>query len=72
MNPMASATAAVATGKVKRSFVEGMELPLNKDAKHVKRTAVVDNRQAWERLDDRLIWWIGLGMTVIGGTAYLL
>lgn len=66
MNPTASGPAPAPTGKSKRSLLDGMELPLNKDAKHIKRA---ENKPT---LDANLIWWVGLGMTAFGGVAYLL
>jgi len=66
LNPTATPTAS-ATGKVKRSIesIEGLSLPLNKDAVHIKRT--VSNT-----IDLDLLWWVGVGMTIFGGAAYLL
>jgi hypothetical protein len=68
MNPTAtSAGAAAATSKAsKRSVDDGLNVPLNKNAKHIKRDT------EWKSLDASVIWWIGIGMTVFGGAAYLL
>lgn len=70
LNPTATATAA-STGKVKRSFgeVEGMELPLNKDAAHIKRGV---DQPRLHRIDLNMLWWAGVGMTIFGGAAYLM
>jgi len=68
MNPTTTATAgATATAKSKRSWggKDGLVLPMNKDAKHIKRTTS-------QPLDANMIWWAGIGMTVFGGAAYLL
>jgi len=64
MNPTSSSAAA--TSKKKRSIVDGFDVPLNRDAKHIKRT------EGRAPLDANLIWWVGVGMTVFGGAAYLL
>jgi hypothetical protein len=64
MNP--TATASV-TGTLKRSFMdEELDVPLNKNAKHLKRDT------NWKFLDTTLMWWTGVGITVFGGAAYLL
>lgn len=71
MNPTstaAAATAAATTKAAKRSFIDGMELPLNKHAKHIKRTTDTSS----SKLDADLIWWAGVGITILGGAAYLL
>lgn len=70
MNPTTTATAA----KVKRTVgaePEGQEydVPLNKDAIHMKR----DFEQSLiHRVDLNMVWWTGVGMTLFGGIAYLL
>lgn len=68
MNPTATASgAAAATGASKRSVdAEELVLPLNKDAKHIKRDT--DSKP----IDATWIWWTGIAMTVFGGAAYLL
>ncbi len=66
MNPTTAASASP-TSKAKRDYVEGMELPLNKDAKHIKRSI-----ERSPTIDVNIIWWMGVGMTVFGGAAYLL
>jgi hypothetical protein len=74
MNPTststASGTAATASGKSKRGVDSqgGYALPLNKDAKHIKR----DTETPSKLLDANLVWWLGMGMTLLGGAAYLL
>lgn len=64
MNPTTTATQAASTAKAKRD-VE-FDLPLNKNAKHIVRD--VDRKP----IDAGLVWWMGIGMTVLGGAAYLL
>jgi hypothetical protein len=68
MNPTTTASgAAVTTGASKRSVdAEELVLPLNKDAKHIKRDT--DSKP----IDATWIWWTGIAMTVFGGAAYLL
>ena len=68
MNPTATSSGAAATTKASKRGMDKEELvlPLNKDSKHIKRDT--DGKP----LDANLIWWIGLGMTVFGGAAYLL
>jgi len=70
LNPTSAAASATAKAKAKRDFVDGFEVPLNKDAKHIKRTTVEGKRSLW--LDVGVVWWLGVGMTVLGGAAYLL
>ena len=64
LNPTSSSTGAAAqsTGKTKRSVdgLEGFAEPLNK---HV----VMEKKEPWNA--DKW-WWIGVGMTGIGGVAY--
>ncbi|RDW79697.1 protein ROT1 [Coleophoma cylindrospora] len=73
MNPTTSAATSTATSKVKRSTGEEDELeieyslPLNKNAKHIKR----DNPKR-SPVDLNFLWWAGVGMCVFGGAAYLL
>lgn len=64
MNPTTTATGAAATGKSKRDL--DYDLPLNKGAKHIKR----ENER--KPFDSGMVWWLGVGMTILGGTAYLL
>jgi len=68
LNPTTTATGAAATtGASKRSVgEEELVLPLNKDAKHIKRDT--DSKP----IDATWIWWTGIAMTVFGGAAYLL
>lgn len=70
MNPTTTATAAEATAqateagasaKVKRGLEE-LSLPLNKHA--LKKRAEPVNVDRW--------WWIGVGMTALGGAAYMM
>ncbi len=68
MNPTATASGAAATTKASKRSVdtEKLVLPLNKDAKHIKRdTDSLSFDATW-------VWWIGIAMTVFGGAAYLL
>lgn len=64
MNPTAAASS---TSKAKRSLNDDGEevLPMNHNANLRKHTAK-------DTLDASLIWWAGVGMTVMGGAAYLL
>lgn len=64
MNPTTTATGAASTAKAKREL--GVDLPLNKNAKHIARN--LDRKP----VDAGFVWWIGIGMTVLGGAAYLL
>lgn len=68
MNPTTTgAGAAATTGASKRNIdSEGQVLPLNKDVQHIKRDA--DRRPP----DATWIWWMGIGMTLFGGAAYLI
>jgi hypothetical protein len=70
MNP--TATAPTATGKVKRGeegFVPQMAVPLNKNAMHIKRDP--SQQPILHRIDLNMLWWTGVGMTVLGGAIYL-
>jgi hypothetical protein len=67
MNPTATATAAGATGKVKRGQ-EHFAAPLNKDS-HIYAP---EKLPLMHRIDLNLVWWTGIAMIVFGGTAYLL
>jgi hypothetical protein len=71
MNPTATASGAAGTSAAAKRDVDGeeLEVPLNKDAQHIKRE---NQRPQRDWLDANLVWWIGLGMTVFGGAAYLL
>jgi hypothetical protein len=71
MNPTAAATAAAsATGNAKRGLSEEMVVPLNKDAAHIKRG--IEQPSLIHRIDLDMVWWGGVGLTIFGGTAYLL
>lgn len=71
MNPTTSAATAAATAKVKRGAVEEeYVLPLNKDAKHIKRHGEV--APLMHRIDVNMVWWAGVGMTMFGAAAYLM
>ncbi|PVH86060.1 hypothetical protein DL98DRAFT_450865 [Cadophora sp. DSE1049] len=47
----------------------GYDVPLNKDAIHVKRDF---EQPLLHRVDLNMVWWTGVGMTLFGGVAYLL
>lgn len=80
LNPTSSAS-ATSKAKAKRWFgaseeqehlghVEGIPLPLNKNAEHIKRGI---QQQSWiHRIDLDFVWWTGIGMAVFGGAAYLI
>ncbi|KFY09237.1 hypothetical protein V492_05562 [Pseudogymnoascus sp. VKM F-4246] len=74
MNPTDKADGAKETGKAKRGegFTESLYEPLNKDAKHIKRhiAGAMDVTPGSGVADT--VWWAGVGMTVLGGAAYLL
>lgn len=63
MNPTAAASTATAAAKAKRG-VFGSN-PMNQEKLRTPRSD-----RNW--IDAGTIWWIGVGMTVVGGTAYLL
>jgi hypothetical protein len=68
MNPTTTETGAAATTGASKRSIDGEELvlPLNKDAKHIKRDT--DSKP----IDATWVWWTGIAMTVFGGAAYLL
>jgi len=66
MNPTTAAPAA--TGNAKRGLEEWV-LPLNKNAMHLKRDTPLP---LLHQIDLNIMWWIGVGMTIFGGAAYLL
>jgi hypothetical protein len=68
--PSATGAAASASGHSKRGVGSDGEyvLPLNKDAKHIKRETETPSKM----LDANFVWWLGVGMTIFGGGAYLL
>jgi hypothetical protein len=66
MNPTATATgAASATGKVKRgTAAEEESLPMNRHVLGKRRVAAgLIDAEKW--------WWVGVGMTALGGVGYL-
>ena len=67
MNPTTKATTTAAS-KAKRDANE-LDVPLNKDAKHIKRDAILP---LTHRIDLNMLWWAGVGMTIFGGAAYLM
>jgi hypothetical protein len=69
MNPTATATASGKKSK-RTAGLEEMAIPLNKDAKHIKRG--MEKPSLIERVDLNVLWWTGIGMVIFGGTAYLL
>ncbi|KAG9234959.1 chaperone for protein-folding within the ER, fungal-domain-containing protein [Amylocarpus encephaloides] len=72
MNPTSSATAA---SKAKRSAgpeTEQMDVPLNINAKHIKRGIEERSPSLLHMIDLNILWWTSVGMVVFGGTAYLL
>lgn len=76
MNPTSTAGAPKETAKGQRRRSdepsESLIEPLNKDAKHIKRHVPlsVEVRRAPDMANS--LWWVGVGMTVVGGAAYLL
>lgn len=67
LNPTSSAKSS---SKAKRGISDEEEeevIPLNINAKHIKR-GIVDEKG----IDAGLLWWTGIGMTVFGGVAYML
>ena len=67
LNPTA---AAAPTGKAKRGEEDLYTVPLNQNAAHIVRR---DSTQPFiERIDLNMIWWAGVGMTILGGAAYLM
>lgn len=73
MNPTATATAgASTTAKAKkRSMEDFLTLPLNKDAAHIKREGDMPEGLI-HRIDMKILWWSGIGMTIFGAAAYML
>ncbi|KAK0102965.1 Reversal of tor2 lethality [Cadophora gregata f. sp. sojae] len=47
----------------------GYDVPLNKDAIHMKRDF---EQPLIHRVDLNMVWWTGVGLTLFGGVAYLL
>ncbi|KFY50965.1 hypothetical protein V496_09045 [Pseudogymnoascus sp. VKM F-4515 (FW-2607)] len=75
MNPTDKADAAKETGsKAKRGegSVESLLEPLNKNAKHIKRhvSGTMEVKPTSSMANS--VWWAGVGMTLLGGAAYLL
>lgn len=67
MNPTATATAAAAATGTARGRTRRTEERVEKRAGQGK---VQNGRE--ERMDmANLVWWLGVGMTVLGGAAYL-
>lgn len=65
MNPTTAAASSTAKAKRGLSGNEEEVLPMNHNA-NLRKHNVKDT------LDASLIWWAGVGMTVMGGAAYLL
>lgn len=70
MNPTAAAASATSKAKRGESDVPQMEVPLNKNAVHVKRD--FSEQSFLQRIDLNMLWWAGVGMTIFGGAAYVL
>jgi len=75
MNPTGTAKStstavASSTANAKREYSpeDEFDLPLNKYASHIKR----DDLQPRYLANAGLVWWIGVGMSLLGGIAYLL
>lgn len=71
MNPTATATStSTASAKAKREYTaeDEFDLPLNKYSYHNKR----DNDESRYLPHPNLVWWMGIGMSLLGGVAYLL
>jgi len=67
LNPTST---AAPTGKSKRGEEEQYAVPLNQNAAHIVRR---DSTQPLiERIDLNMVWWAGVGMTILGGAAYLM
>lgn len=72
MNPTAAAAAPTAGAKAKRGEKTQYDIPLNINAQHIKRDGRGLGKHALERVDVNMVWWVGVGMCVFGGAAYLL
>lgn len=71
MNPTSGAkSTATSTANAKREYSaeDEYDLPLNKYANHIKRD---NEKPRWLEHAD-FVWWIGIGMSLLGGVAYLL
>lgn len=72
MNPTATPEATDAKTRRSTGHVESLVEPLNKDAKHIKRhlPGETTRKEGWDTAN--VVWWVGAGMTVLGGATYLL
>jgi hypothetical protein len=68
MKPTAKASATGKASKVKRGVKE-MAIPLNKDARHIKREI---EQPVLPGIDLNMPWWSGLSAALFGGAVYLL
>jgi len=75
MNPTGKTTAtstaaSTSTANAKREYSteDEYDLPFNKYASHIKLAA--DKSRYVEHA--KAVWWIGIGMSLLGGVAYLL
>ncbi|KAH7383668.1 chaperone for protein-folding within the ER, fungal-domain-containing protein [Cadophora sp. MPI-SDFR-AT-0126] len=71
MNPTTASTGKKAkrTAGAEPEPDHGYDVPLNKDAIHMKRDF---EQPLLHRVDLNMVWWTGVGMTLFGGVAYLL
>lgn len=67
--PVATVTGAAATARVRARRAEEGEGPMNRGARHIKRHDGTGEKKGLDVED--LVWWVGLGMTVLGGAVYL-
>ncbi|RKF56476.1 Protein rot1 [Erysiphe neolycopersici] len=72
LNPTAKSTSSAK--KMKRNTeqadsIEGLDVPLNKNAKHLERNL---RPSPIFSIDPDKVWWGGIGLTLLGGAAYLL
>jgi hypothetical protein len=72
MNPTETPAAPTATGNAKRSEKTQYDIPLNINAQHVKREHRGLGQHPLEHVNLNVVWWIGVGMCMFGGAAYLL
>lgn len=72
MNPTEAAPTPTPGAKVKRGEQTQYDIPLNIGAKHIKREERGLGKHPLERVNLNVVWWVGVGMCVFGGAAYLL
>lgn len=71
----AAKSASTTKAAKQRRIFDGVEyeLPLNRDVRHGVLGADEGQRERWwNEADADALWWVGVGMTVLGGVAYLL